>query len=79
MASERLLVEEAEASQIRETGPTSQREDRLEQFLQKLALPEADLVVVNVSHLSEDGGHHRREKRLSGLRPWGSEFVWSRI
>ncbi|MCS4199827.1 hypothetical protein [Salinibacter ruber] len=50
MSPERLLVEKAEASQIGETGPTPQRKHRPEQLLEKLALPEADPVVVNVSH-----------------------------
>lgn len=69
MSPERLLVEKAEASQIGETGPTPQRKHRPEQLLEKLALPEADLIVVNVGHLSEDGGYHRCKKRLWKHRP----------
>ena len=64
MAPERLLVEGAEAGQVCEIDPSPQSKHRPEQFLQKLALPESNLAVVNVGHLSEDGGHHRRKKRL---------------
>lgn len=72
MAPESLLVEGAETGQVREIDTSPQREHCFEQLPQKLALPEADLAVVNVSHLPEYGGHHRREKWLWEHRPWGS-------
>jgi hypothetical protein len=64
MSSKSLLMESAEAGQIREVDPTSKSEESSKQLLQELALPEADLTVVSLSHLSENGSHHRREKRL---------------
>ena len=68
MSSKRLLMELAEAGQIREVDPAPKSEDRFKQPLQELALPKADLAVVSLSHLSENGSYHRREKRLSRLR-----------
>jgi hypothetical protein len=64
MAPERLLVERAEAGQVCEIDPAPQRKHRPKQFLQKLALPKANPTVVNVGHLPENSGYHRREKRL---------------
>jgi len=61
MAPKCLFVEEAEAGQVREIGSTPQRKYRPEQLPHKTALPKANLAVVNVSHLPENGGHHRRE------------------
>ena len=69
VAPEGLLVKSAEASKVREIDPSAQREHRFEQLPQKLALPETNLAIANVSHFPEHGGHHRREKRLSKLRP----------
>ena len=64
MAPEGLLVELAEAGQVRKVDPAAQRKHYLEQLSEKATLPRADLTVVNVSRLPEHGGHHRREKRL---------------
>ena len=64
MAPEGLLMKGAEAGQVREIDSPPQREHCLEQLPQELALPEANLAVVNVGHFPEHGGHHRREKRL---------------
>jgi hypothetical protein len=61
MAPEGLLVELAEAGQVRKVDPAAQRKYRPEQLPHKTALPKANLAVVNVSHLPENGGHHRRE------------------
>ena len=69
VAPERLLVKGAEAGQIREVDPAPKGKHRPKQLMQKLALPEANGAVVNVGHFPENGSDHRREKRLSKLRP----------
>jgi hypothetical protein len=69
VAPEGLLVKRTEASQVRKIDAAPQREHRVEQLPHKTALPSIDPVVVNVGHFPENSGHHRREKRLSKLRP----------
>ena len=56
-----LFVKPAEAGQIREIDTSAQRKHRLEQLPQEAALPSPNTAVVNVAHLPEDGGYHRRE------------------
>jgi hypothetical protein len=68
---EGLLVKSAETGQIREIDSASKGKHRLKQLLQEAALPNPNLAVVNVSHLPENGGYHRREKRLWEHRPSG--------
>ena len=62
--SERLFVKGAEAGQIREVGPAPKSKHCLKQLPQKLALPKANGAIVNVGHLPEHNGYHRRDKRL---------------
>ena len=78
MLSVGLFVKPAEAGQIREIDTPAQRKHRLEQVPKKAALPSPDLAVVNVGHFPENGGDHRREKRLSeswavGIYSFGCE------